>query len=350
MNATKIRMRFYFPIVLLALTGALSAAAEPLVTAPVTRAAIADAYVAEGVMEAERSATVAAQVAGQITDVGPDAGARVRRGDVLMRIDASEAEQSVVAAAADVAGARAAHANARAEWLRTQALFAKGYVSRAVVDQARAALDAAEAGLQAAQAGRGRATVVRDFTTITAPFDGVVAARLVDAGDMAQPGRALISLYDPGALRVTAQVAQSRVALAGADGLSAEIEVPGVNTRFAASEVIVVPAADPRTHTVEVRARMPDGAGDFVPGQFARLHLSSGARPRLSVPASAVLRRGEVTAVYVRVGEDFRMRQIRPGEALGDGRIEVLAGVVEGEQVALDPVRASLRRAAQTVR
>lgn len=65
------------------------------------------------------------------------------------------------------------------------------------------------------------------------------------------------------------------------------------------------------------------------------------------MPAEAILRRGEVTAVYVRDGEGFRMRQIRPGEHLRDGRVEVLAGVSEGEQVALDPVRASVQRAGQ---
>ncbi len=329
----------------------LQASAEPIVTAPVTRTEIADAHVVEGLVEAERSATVAAQVAGRILDVAVEAGASVKQGDVLMRIDAREAEQSVAAAAANVASARAAYANARAEWLRTQALFKQAYVSQAVVDEARAALDAASASLKAAQAGRGRATVVRDFTTITAPFDGVIAARLVDAGDMAQPGRALVSVYDPSALRITAQVAQSRLPPGGANGLAAEIEVAGAAARIAATSVSVLPAADPRTQTVEVRARMPEDAGQFIPGQFARLHLSTGARARLSVPAEAILRRGEVTAVYVRDDEGFRMRQIRPGEHLNDARVEVLAGVKEGEQVALDPVRASVvQRAGQTER
>ena len=329
----------------IALFASLCAHAEPIATAPVTRAALADAHVVEGLVEAERSATVAAQVAGRIIDVAVDAGARVKQGEVLMRIDAREAEQSVVAAAANVASARATHANARAEWSRTQALFARGYVSQSVVDEARAGLDAAAASLKAAQAGRGRATVARDFTAITAPFDGVIAARHVDAGDMAQPGRALVSVYDPAVLRVTAQVAQSRIPRDRAAGLVAEIEVAGAATRFSATAVSVLPAADPRTQTVEVRARMPADAGRLIPGQFARLHLSTGPRTRLSVPAGAILRRGEVTAVYVRDGEGFRMRQIRPGESLDDGRVEVLAGVAEGEPVALDPVRASVQRA-----
>ena len=337
----------FFPLAVAAaclFCGGLARADAPIETATVTRVAVAARHVAEGVVEAVSAATLGAQVPGRIVDVKVDAGDPVTRGQVLMRIDASAAEQSVAVAAANVASASAALANARAEWQRTEALFAQKYISQARVDQARAALRAAEAGYRAAQAGRGEAVVARDFTTITAPFDGVVAARLVDAGDMAQPGRALVSVYAPAAMRVVAQVAQSVVGRAGRDGIGAEIEVPGRALNFSATRVQVLPAADPRTQTVEVRASVPAELAGLVPGQFARLHLHVGEAARLSVAASAILRRGEITAVYVHDGARFRLRQVRPGERLPDGQIEVLAGVVAGDVVALDPVRAGLQR------
>jgi RND family efflux transporter MFP subunit len=322
----------------------LAGHAEVIETVQVARAAVATRHLAEGVVEAVASATVAAQVQGRIVDMRVDAGDRVTRGQVLLRIDASEAQQSVAAAAANVAGAQAADANARAEWERTQALFARKFVSQAVVDQAQTGLRVAEANLRAAQAGRGQAVVAREFTTLTAPFDGIVAARLAEAGDMAQPGRGLVSIYAPGAMRVVAQVPQSVLGQLGGDALTAEIELPALDRRFAAAAVTVLPAADPLTHTVEVRALVPAGAAVLVPGQFARLRLLVGRMPRLTVPAATVMRRGEVTAVYVQSGEGFRLRQIRPGEAVEDGRIEVLAGLNEGEVVALDPIKASLQR------
>ncbi|WP_228720692.1 efflux RND transporter periplasmic adaptor subunit [Nitrogeniibacter mangrovi] len=322
--------------------------AEPVATAPVERAPVASQHVAEGVVEAVTSATVAAQVQGRILATPVDAGDTVRRGQVLMRVDAAEANQSVAAAVANVARAQAAYANARAEWERTQALFNQKFVSQAHVDQAQAALRAAEASLKAAQAGRGQAVVARDFTTITAPFDGIVAVRHVDAGDMAQPGRALIDVYAPGAMRVVAQVPLSVIGRAGNGQLRAQLEVPALNLKVAAERVTVLPAADPRTFTVEVRATVPAATKGLVPGQFARMHLFVGESARVTIPASAVLRRGEITAVYVKTGDGFHLRQIRPGESVADGRIEVLAGLKDGEQVALDPIRASLTLKAPT--
>lgn len=316
--------------------------AQSIETAPVERAAVASQHVAEGVVEAVSSATVAAQVQGRILSTPVDAGDVVRKGQVLMRIDASEANQSVAAAAANVASAQAAYANARAEWERTQALFQQKFVSQAHVDQARAALRAAEASLNAARAGQGQAVVARDFTTITAPFDGVVSVRHVDAGDMAQPGRALIEVYAPGAMRVVAQVPLSVIGRANTSDLRAQIEVPALKQMIPAERVAVLPAADPRTFTVEVRAQVPGSVEGLTPGQFARMHLFVGESARVTVPAAAVLRRGEITAVYVKSDTGFRLRQVRVGEVLAGERVEVLAGLQDGEQVALDPVRAGL--------
>lgn len=316
--------------------------AEPVPTVPVERGAVAHQHVAEGVVEAVNAATVAAQVQGRILTASVDAGDRVKRGQVLMRIDASEANQTVAAAAANVAQAQAAYANARAEWERTQALFQQKFVSQAHVDQARASLRSAEAALRAAKAGQGQAMVARDFTTITAPFDGIVSVRHVDAGDMAQPGRSLIEIYAPGAMRVVAQVPLSVIGRANTHELRAQLELTALNTMVAAEQVTVLPAADPRTFTVEVRARIPESVTGLTPGEFARMHLFVGESSRVTIPAGAILRRGEITAVYVHTDDGFRLRQIRPGEAVADGRIEVLAGLKAGEVVALDPIRASL--------
>lgn len=332
----------HIPLVLACLLPFGSVWAQSVEIAPVERGAVATQHVAEGVVEAVSSATVAAQVQGRILSTAVDAGDTVTKGQVLMRVDASEANQSVAAAAANVASAQAAAANARAEWERTQALFKQKFVSQAHVDQARASLRAAEASLKAAQAGQGQALVARDFTTITAPFDGIVSVRHVDAGDMAQPGRPLIEVYSPGVMRVVAQVPLTVIGRANIAKLRAQLEVPALDQLVAAERVTVLPAADPRTFTVEVRATLPQGVDGIAPGQFARMHLFVGETSRVTIPAASVLRRGEIVAVYVKKEDGFHLRQIRPGESVGDGRIEVLAGLKDGEQVALDPIKASL--------
>jgi len=117
-----------------------------------------------------------------------------------------------------------------------------------------------------------------------------------------------------------------------------------------AAAIIALPAADPRTHTVRVRVDLPANVEGLVPGMFARVHFTTGEGSRIALPASAILRRGELTGVYVAGGKGgFSLRQIRAGEALADGSVEVLAGLAGGEEVALDPVQAGLAaRAAQT--
>ncbi len=337
------------PLALVALCAA-SLVASPaafsadLETARVERAPTDVRHVAEAVVEAVNSATIAAQVQGRITDVNVDAGDRVSAGQMLMRIDASEANQAVAGAAASVAQAQATYVNAQAEWRRNVSLQEKGFVSQAVVDQAVARMNVAAAGLTAAKAGRGQAATIRDFTSIAAPISGVVAERHAEVGEMAQPGRPLLTLYDPRQLRVVAQLPQSVAQGVSGAPLAADIVLTGHDGPVAASAVMLVPSADPRTHTMEVRALLPATLSGVVPGQFARLMLRVGSTSRLTIPAPAVLRRGELTAVYVQTDAGFRLRQIRPGEMLPDGRIEILAGLNEGDSVALDPVKASLLR------
>lgn len=326
-------------------------AAEPSSTLPTVRVgaqARVQTYASEATIEAIRQATVAAQVQGRVLETRVDAGARVQRGDVLMRIDTREADQAVAGAAANVAAAQARLVEARANLERTRSLKARNFVSAASVDQAQAAFDAANAQYKAAEAGRAQADTSRGFATVTAPMDGIVAQRLTEAGEMAQPGRPLMTIYEPGGLRAVADVPQSRLAELNRSGMKAKVEFPESGRWLDAVSITVLPSADPRTHTARVRVSLPADAPGVVPGMAARVHFPVGEAPRLAVPASAILRRGELTGVYVADGKgSFNLRQLRIGSTLADGSIEVLAGLAGGETVALDPVRAGLLRQAR---
>jgi RND family efflux transporter MFP subunit len=191
-------------------------------------------------------------------------------------------------------------------------------------------------------AGAGQAATERSFATVVAPYSGVVAARHVELGEMAAPGRPLMTGFDPSTLRVVANVPQAQVGAIQAFG-KARVELPSLGKWLNAKSVTIVPAADPRTHTTRIRLELPEDVRGVYPGVFARAHFATGKATRLLVPREAVLRRSEVTAVFV-VGEDGAplLRQVRLGTAGDERAIEVLAGLKPGERVALEPVKAGL--------
>ena len=315
----------------------------PLATARAELRPMPLTWPAEGEVEAVRQATVAAQVAGRVMDVRVDAGDKVKAGQLLMRIDEREARQALAGATAQAAAADADLVNARAAHERTKNLFAQKFVSQAALDQAEAGWKAARGRADAARAGSGQAATARSFASVTAPFAGVVAQRLTELGEMAAPGKPLLTLFEPGSLRVVATVPQYRVAEVKKN-LKARIEFPDSGRWVEGVRVEVLPTADSQTHAVRVRVSLPADAAGAVPGMFARVHFVVGNASKLVLPAASILRRGEVSGVYVLDAKGgIALRQVRLGEALSDGLVEVLAGVAAGETVAVDPVQAGIR-------
>lgn len=296
---------------------------------------------AEGVVEAVRQSTLAAQVAGQIVELKVKVGDSVKAGQVLVRIDPRAAEQVVSGSQSQLAEAQAGFTNALRSYERSKQLFAQNFISKAGLDQAEQDYKAAQARVGALQANAGQASTARTFTTITAPYAGVVSATPIEVGDMATPGRALVTVFDPAIMRVIATLSQSSLHDVKLE-MPVQIEVPVAKRRMTARQVTLVPVIDSRTHTARLRLELADAAG-LLPGQFSRAYFTTGVVRKLVIPEHAVLHRSEVTAVYVLgKGEQPQLRQIRVGEASVDGYVEVLAGLHEGERIAQDPVRAGL--------
>ena len=320
-----------------------AAIARPsLAAAPVELREIELTWSSEALVEAVRQSTVSAQIAGRVIDIRFDVGDRVKKGEVIVRIDERAATQAVAASEAQVREAQAALANARAQFERQRQLLSQKFISQAAVDQAEAAYKSAQARVTALLAGAGQAATERSFATVVAPYGGIVSARHVELGEMAVPGKPLMTGFDPATLRVAANVPQSQVAAIQASG-RARIEIPSRGQWVEAKSLTIVPSADPRTHTTRVRLDLPEDVSGIYPGVFARAHFVVGKAQRLLVPRPAILRRSELTAVYV-IGADGRpqLRQVRLGEAGDERAVEVLAGLKAGERVALEPVKAGL--------
>jgi RND family efflux transporter MFP subunit len=304
---------------------------------------LAQVYAADAVIESVQQATLAAQINGSVTAYFVDAGDRVKRGQVLARLDTRNTDAQVAAGQAGIAQAEAALASAKSNYDRARSLVAQKFLSQAALDQAEADYKVALATVQTARAGSMQATTARGFAEIRAPFDGVVTRRLMEIGEFASPGRAVIAVHDPAALRAVGSLPQF-VLPATARVDSATVEVPSLGRTLTATRVTVLPAADPRLLSTQVRADLPAGAvPGLAPGVAAKVLVPIGKASKRVIPEAALVRRGGLVVVNVLTPQgQVQLRQVRIGPAVrtadGERLAEVLAGLSDGEQVLLNPL------------
>lgn len=334
-------MKSAFWLCTVGILGGLPAAAAELATYTVNAQVEGAAVLAAGTVEAVRQGTLAAQVSGAVVAVLVRNGDAVKTGQPLIRIESSAALDAAAASVATASGAEARLVSVRADYERAQRLRAQDYISVAAMQRAEAALHSAEADAQASQSMAQVARTRAGWHTVTAPYAGHITDLWVSAGDLATPGKPLLALYDPAALRVVAQLPESLVARVQT-GKPARIAVSDGAT-MSIDSWRVVPAINAVTHSVEVRADLPANS-QLMPGQFVNLLLSArNAPPEIRIPLSAVVRRSEVVGVYVIDNHGLaHLRQVRLGPVTGSV-VTVLAGLRSGESVALDPVAAGRR-------
>lgn len=323
----------------------VQAQTKPMPTAAVgMQQAGATSYL-DGVIQAVQQSTVSAQASGRIARYLVKAGDKVKAGQLLAIIDDREASVGQQRSQAQVDQAQAELRNAKANFERTKDLQAKGFISRAALDTAEAQLQSAQAQREQASAATRQSSLAQSFTQVTAPFEGWVLQTDAQAGDLAVPGKPLLVIYAPFPVRAVVQVPASRAAQIG-QASDVQIQAGGVDaTWLTPSARSLIPSSDPVSQTSEWRLEIPAAQSiGLVPGQQVRVKFSaaqSSARQTLTVPEQAIVRRGELTAVYVQSGTQFTLRTVRVGQKLGTEGTEVLAGLKSGDVVALDPVRAS---------
>jgi RND family efflux transporter MFP subunit len=283
-------------------------AAEPVAVtvSDVWSAPAAVAHVAR--VEAAREADVATRASGQLVRLPVDVGDPVRAGQMLAELDGADIEARIAAASAQAELAERTHG-------RIERLAADGAASQQEMEEAAARLEAARAQLADARA---QATYVQ----VRAPFDGVVVARYADPGDLAVPGRPVLRIAGSGALKIVADLPSE---LAGTVRAGAVVRL--VDGRGASSEatvVRVVPNLDPATRRFRVELR-PDPTAALTAGEVVRLEFATDGVGTRWIPADALVRRGQLTGVFVLEGDTLRLRWLRTGRDEGE-RVELLAG------------------------
>jgi RND family efflux transporter MFP subunit len=322
-------------------------------------------FEAVGTVQADTASTVGAKLLGTVTSVRVKEGDRVRTGDVLVTIDERQAgaqRQQAEAALAEArqmeqaAGATRAAAAAGADlaaetYHRYATLIAQESVSRQEFDDVMARFRQAQAGLgrsedmlkaavqrvRQAEAALASARVSVADAAVTAPFDGIVTVKIVDAGDLAAPGRPLLSLEKEGGHRVDIRLPEAYVG-AVRPGQTAPVRI-GATSRPPIEGVIdtVAPTADSETRSFLVKIRLPPRGG-LRSGMFARVAVSVGESQVMAIPSSAIVHQGQLTGLFLLAsGNTARFRLIRTGRNLGDGLVEVLSGLSEGSRFVVNP-------------
>jgi RND family efflux transporter MFP subunit len=279
-------------------------------------------------------ATLSSRIQGTIDKLLVREGAKVSKGQVLIRLDSRDLEADVARADADVE-------NAKAHLDRMDRLYTQDAVSKQEMENATRAYRVAEASHKAAEARL-------SYTVVRAPFDGVITEKKVEAGELASPGQPLLRMEDPRRLRLEATVAEGDLkAVSTGDSVPVIVDALGGDVLTGKISQIL-PAGDPRTHTFMVKVDVPDTPG-LKSGMFGRLQLDKGAMRTILVPSAAIVERGELTSLYA-VGTDqvARLRWVKLGRRFGN-QVEILSGLNEGERVLTDGGRGVDGAAVQSV-
>jgi RND family efflux transporter MFP subunit len=321
-------------------------------------------YEAVGTVSARVAATVSSKLMGTVLGVAVREGDRVNQGDLLVTLDDRQVAAQLAQAQAALAGARKGEAGALSArtaaaagaeqallaYRRSQALLkgeaitqadfegaeARHRQAQAALKQAEAAVKAAQSNVRQARAAVDAARVARTDAKVTAPFEGRVTAKLVDAGDLAAPGKPLIVMERIGGYRVDLEVPESYAHLIRA-GQPVAVRVPAAGPAVLEGTVeVVVPAANPRSRTSVVQVGVPTSE-TLRSGMFARAALTVAERPLMRIPVSAVVNKGQLTGVFIVDEHDTaRFRLIRTGRS-ADDQVDVISGLSPGTRIVTSP-------------
>jgi RND family efflux transporter MFP subunit len=277
---------------------------------------------AVGSVQPVLQATLEAKVSGRITKLPVRLGQAVKKGDLI-------AELSVEEIQAKLAQAEAMQKQAARDMKRYRKLLAQEAVTQAEYD-------AMEARLQATTAAVKEAKTMLDYALVRAPFDGVITRKFTEVGDLASPGRPIVSLENPGQYQLVADVPETLV-----NGLKVgaplRVTVPALQQELEGTIAELAPAADAGSRTFRAKINLPATPG-LRSGQFGRAAVPVSDGKALFVPATAVCQRGQLQMVFVVTNQVLQMRLIKTGRHRGE-LVEILSGLNPGERVVVRDVQ-----------
>ena len=269
-----------------------------------------------GTVRAKLRAAIEAKVSARIESLLVVPGQLVTAGDLIAQLDPREIQ-------AKLDQALALREQATRDLARGRELLGKKITTQAD-------FDAVEARARIAEGAAREMETMLGYTKVVAPFDGIVTRKLADVGDLAAPGKSIIEMEEPRALRFEADVPEALISYIKL-GTKLPVRVGADAAQIEGTIVEVAPVADPATRTFLVKLDLP-AAATLRSGQFGRVWVPTGEAKSIWVPASAIATRGQMECVFVIAQDHAQLRLIRTGKR-HDSEVEVLAGLTSGERV-----------------
>jgi RND family efflux transporter MFP subunit len=308
---------------------------DNLPTVPVERAPLTETLQLDGVVEAVQQSTVSAQTSGRVTRLPFDVDDAVAAGDLIVQLEDSEQKARVNQAMAGLKETLATRTDAQQRLERTESVHERGLVSRQELDQARNTLAAAQARADKARAALAEAKEQLGYTRVIAPYGGILTERHVELGETVSPGQPLLSGLSLEQLRVVANLPQQYADITRRQRQAVVTLADG--RVLQTDSMTFYPYADPKTHTFRLRMGLHEPDSSLFPGMLVKVSVPVGSREALWVPAGSLIHRSELRAVLVLDNQGQpRLRQVRTG-VHDNGRVEILAGLSEGESVVVNP-------------
>ncbi len=290
-----------------------------------------------GSVAAARTASISSRVMAAVTAVHVQLGDSVRAGQVLVSIDPTAAQGQLAQAEGALAQANAALSLAARNHERFQALVAREAASQLELDAARMQHEQAQGAVRQAEGAVAAARSVASESKMVAPFAGRVVARLVEAGDLAAPGRPLITVESIEGRQLVVSVPESvatRAALTVGSPVAVRLDALAERGEIAARIGELSPGPDPVSHAFTAKIDLT--GVDIAAGAAGRAFVSTGQRQSVTIPAAALVESGGLTLVVVRDADGLaQTRVVTLGQRFADGRVEILSGLSGGETLAL---------------
>ncbi len=296
-----------------------------------------------GTVEPVESVRLSTKISGWVRAIHYQEGQAVLKGTVVVALRNEDLKAKLSQAEAKIAEAEAHYQNVKTNLKRIESLFAKNAATQKELDDIRAAFTAAESQLQVAREGKKEIEEMLRYTILKAPFDGVVTRKMMQVGDLANPGQPIVKLENIRQVKIVAKVPESDVAHLNED-MPVNVHITSAKKLTGNKELTgtidqIIPSADQMSRQFDIKILIDNSDGRIKPGMFARISVTQPGNPTILVPAQALFRRGQLEGLFVVDADNIaHLRWIRSGANYGD-TIEVLAGLNPDEMVVIDSER-----------